>query len=94
MELCQGRGSGGVGSGCAPGRSGHGTGGPGQWAQHRVLEFKKCLDSAFRHRVWLLGWCCVEPGVGLSDLGWDSSNSGYSVILKRNDLLNYPLAGH
>ena len=33
MELCQGRGSWGLGTGAAPDNGGHGTGCPGQWAQ-------------------------------------------------------------
>jgi len=33
MELCQGRGSWGSGTGSAPEVGGHGTGCPGQWAQ-------------------------------------------------------------
>ena len=33
MELCQGRGSWGLGTGAAPQGGGHGTGCPGQWAQ-------------------------------------------------------------
>ena len=52
MELCQGRGSWGSGSGSAPGGSGHGTACPGQpW----VLEFKECLHTAIRLWVWILG---------------------------------------
>ena len=31
-------------------------------------EFMTCLDSALRHRVWILGGSCVKPGVGLDGL--------------------------
>ena len=55
MELCQGRGSWGLGTGAAPQGAGHGTGCPGLWAWPPVLEFRECLDSALRHRVWILG---------------------------------------
>ena len=46
----------------------------GQWAWNRlpravgVLEFKECLDTALRHRVWdLCCPVCMEPGVGHDD---------------------------
>ena len=45
MELCQGRGSWGLGTGSAPEGSGHGIGCPGQ------LEFKERLDCALRYGV-------------------------------------------
>jgi len=51
MELCQGRGSGGLGTGAAPEGGGHGTGCPGLRVQPRVLEFKEHLDNALKHRV-------------------------------------------
>jgi len=54
MELCQGRGSWGLGTGAAPQGGGHGTGCPGQWARPRVPECKECLDTALRDRVWIL----------------------------------------
>ena len=47
MELCQGRGSWGLGKGSAPEGSGHGTGCPGQWA--RSLSAR--VQGAF-------GWHC------------------------------------
>jgi len=53
MELCQGRGSWGSGTGAAPEGSGHGMGCPGLWAQPRGPEFKESLDTALRHKVWI-----------------------------------------
>ena len=53
MELCQGRGSWGLGTGSAPEGGGHGTGCPGQWAQPRVLEVREGLDITLRQRVWI-----------------------------------------
>ena len=53
MELCPGRGSWGLGTGGAPEGGGHGT---------ELLEFKECLDSAFRHRGWILGGLCEARG--------------------------------
>jgi len=53
MELCQGRGSWGLGTGGAPEGGGHGT---------ELLEFKECLDSALRHRGWILGGLCEARG--------------------------------
>jgi len=32
-----------------------------------LLELQEYLYRALRHRVWVLGWCCMEPGVGLND---------------------------
>jgi len=55
MELCQGRGSWGLGTGAAPQGGGHGTGCPGQWARPQVPEFNEHLGKAFRYRVWILG---------------------------------------
>jgi len=54
-ELRQEGGSWGLGTGAAPQGGGHGTGCPGLWARPPVPEFKECLDSALRHRVWILG---------------------------------------
>jgi len=51
MELCQGRGSWGLGTGAAPQGGGHGAGCPGLWARPPVLELKEHLDSTLRHRV-------------------------------------------
>ena len=51
MELCQGRGSWGLGTGAAPQGAGHGTGCPGLWAWPPVLEFRECLDSTLRRRI-------------------------------------------
>ena len=48
MELCQGRGSWGLGTGSAPEGGGHGMGCPGLCAWPQVPEFKLCLDSAPR----------------------------------------------
>jgi len=67
MELCHGRGSWGLGKGAAPEGGGHRTGCPGLWARPQVLEFKECSDTVLSHRVWIFGWSCVEPGVGLDD---------------------------
>jgi len=39
----------------SPEDGGHGTGFPGQWAWPQVPEFKECLDSVLRHKVWSLG---------------------------------------
>jgi len=52
MELCQGRGSWGLGTGSAPEHGGCGTGCPGHGP--KLLEFKECLDNTLRHRVWIL----------------------------------------
>jgi len=45
MEVCQGRGSGGLGTGSAPEAA--------QGSRHglKLLEFMKHLDNPFRHRV-------------------------------------------
>ena len=63
MELCQGRGSWGLGTGAAPEGGGHGTGFPGQWARPRVLEFGQCFQTQGLN----FGWGCVELGVGFND---------------------------
>ena len=63
MELCQGRGSWGLGTGSAPEGSGHGTGCPGLWARPRVLELRKCLDNTIRQRVWMLGGAMWRQGL-------------------------------
>ena len=65
MELCQGRGSWGLGTGPAPEGSGHGMGCPGQWARPQVPEFKEHLDNALRHRVWILGGPLQSQELGL-----------------------------
>ena len=44
MELCQGRGSSGLGTGSAP-EGGHGTGCPGLWAWPQLPEFKEHLNT-------------------------------------------------
>ena len=64
MELCQGRGSWGLGICSTP---------EGVWALERaaqgsghgteLCEFKKCLDSALKTYGLDFGWSCVEPGV-------------------------------
>lgn len=54
MELCQGRGSWGLGTGAAPQGGGHGP---------RLPEFKECLDTALRHRVWILGGPVLSQGL-------------------------------
>ena len=51
MELCQGRGGWGLGTGSAPEVGGHGMGCPEQRARPRVPEFRERLDSALRHRT-------------------------------------------
>ena len=53
MELCQGRGSWGLGTGSAPDDGGHGTGCPGQWAQSWAASVH-CLYNALRQRVCFL----------------------------------------
>lgn len=67
-------------NGWAPQASGHGP---------KLPEFKKCLDNAFRHKVWILGGACVEPGVGLDFCGppptrdiWCDSMSFYKQQFK------------
>ena len=54
MELCQGRGSWGLGTGAAAQGGGHATGCPGLWARPRVPEFKERLDSTLRFGFWVL----------------------------------------
>ena len=44
-----------------------------------LAEFKKPLDT--QSHGMILGWCCVETGVGLDDPYGIPSNSGYSMIL-------------
>jgi len=66
MELCQGRGSWGLGTGSAAEDCGHGTGCPGLWVRPPVMELRECLDAALRHGLDF-GWSCVGPGAGLSD---------------------------
>ena len=66
MELRQGRGEWGLGTGCAPEGGGHGTGCPVLWSQSQVPEFREHLDSALRHG-FNFGWSCVETGVGFTD---------------------------
>ena len=51
MELCQGRGSWGLGTGSAPEGGGHGTACPGLWARPQGLEFKESLGSAPKYWV-------------------------------------------
>ena len=80
MELCQERGSRGLGTGSVPEGSGHGTGCPGQWAwpqAARVQAFGQCSQTQG------LNFECssVEPGVGLHDPYGSLPNSGYFVIL-------------
>ena len=61
MELCQGRGSWGLGKGSAPEYGGDGTGCPGQRSWPQVPDFNKHLDNNN------FGCCCVDSGVGLND---------------------------
>jgi len=66
MELCQGRGSWGLGTGSAPEGGGHGS--KCQSARSVFTLLSEGLD---------FGWCCVESGIGLSDPcgsipSWDS----------------------
>ena len=63
----------GLGKGSSPEGGGHGTGYPGQWAQHQDSPH---LDNALKHGL-NFGWSYVEPGVGFNDC----SNSGHSTIL-------------
>jgi len=58
MELCQGRGSSGLGTGSVQEGGGHRTECPGQWAWPWVLEFQKHLDNILGQR---------EPGAGVDD---------------------------
>ena len=80
MELCQGRGSWGLGTGSAPEGSGHGIGCPGQWAWPQAAG----VQGAFglRSQIWGLnvGWSCMQPGGGLKDPC--GSNFGCSVVLR------------
>ena len=69
MELCQGKGTWGSGKGSAPDGGGHGS---------ELLELKECLDTALRHRVWIFGWSCVEPG--------GRQNNPYRCLLIRDIL--------
>ena len=66
MELRQGRGGWGSGTGAAPQGGGHGTGCTGQWARPRVAAvqrvFGQLSDTGFK-----FGWSYVELGVGLDD---------------------------
>jgi len=55
---CQGRGSGGSGTGAAPEGGGLGTGCPGLWARPPVPEFMEHLDTAFGHWVWFWADLC------------------------------------
>ena len=55
MELCQGRGSWGLGTGSAPEGGGHGTGCPGLWAQPQAAGVQGLFDTALSHGVWILG---------------------------------------
>jgi len=52
MELCQGRGSWGLGTGSAPKGGGHGTGCPELWARPQVPEFEEHF-----------GQCCQSYGL-------------------------------
>jgi len=65
MELCQGRGSWGLGRGSAPEGGGHGTGCPEQSLWPQVPRFKECSDNALRHWVWILGGCVWRQGLDL-----------------------------
>ena len=51
MELCQGRGSWGLGTGSAPEGGGHGTDSQGSGYGPKLPEFKEHLDKPLRHRV-------------------------------------------
>jgi len=87
MELCQGRGSWGLGKGPAPEGGWQGADCSGQWARPQVLEFKERLDNALRLWVWI--------GVVLHGARswiwwplWDSSNLSYSMILDQLEILS------
>jgi len=56
----------GLGKGSAPEGGGHRTAPQGSGHGPELLEFKECLESALRCRVWILEWSFVEPGVGLN----------------------------
>ena len=59
MELRQGRGGWGPGTGAAPQGGGQGTGCTGLWARPQVLEFRERLDRS-ETQGSNSGWCCVE----------------------------------
>ena len=54
MELCQGRGSWGLGT---PQGGGHGT---------KLPQHEGCLDSALRHKVWILGAAACSQELDLT----------------------------
>ena len=67
MELCEGRGGWGLGTGCAPEGSGHGTGCTGQWAPPRAVVMQEAFGQQSQIQGLDSGWCCAEPAVGLCD---------------------------
>jgi len=69
MELCQRRGSCGLGKGSAPEGSGNGMGCPGQWAALSCGSSRSVWTPLLD--LWLEQCCsCEEPGVGLDDPCW------------------------
>lgn len=51
------------------GRSGTGTGSPGNWSQHQIQQFLRSVYTmVMGQMLWLLGWACAGPAVGLDDL--------------------------
>ena len=67
MDFCQWTDRWGLGKGSAPEGGGHGTVCPGQRAQPRAARAQRAFGHCSETKGWALGWCCVEPGVGLGD---------------------------
>jgi len=57
----------GKGKGSSPEGGGHGLGCPGQWAQPQTAGVQWAFGHCSQIQGLDLRWCCVEPGVGLSD---------------------------
>ena len=66
MELCEGRGSWGLGTGFAPESGGHGAGCPGQWSWHQADGVQEAFGQHSEKQGLNFGWCCVEWGVELN----------------------------
>jgi len=69
MELCQGRGNWGLGTGSAP-DGGQAVKQDAQGSGHgpELLGFKKCQDNSLSHNGLVFEWSCMVPGAGISDL--------------------------
>ena len=62
MELCQGKGSWGLGIGSPPG-----NGCPGQWARPQAAGVRGAFGQHSKTQGLDFGWSCAEPAVGLSE---------------------------